>query len=461
MSDQVQGVLEIEDTAGTTTHIALSGDNGEIDVGGSGANGSVILQDAQGKPHIRLGRALAGKPPNVFTVWEISVLDDSGKKIAVLGPSGDLRLGEKGTGGDLTVLGQNGKIRFRVLGDSGFVELRDVQDQTRVELDAKEGITVNQSGTDRAGYFHSTAAKSTNPALEGRQDGSGDGVVGASSGVYKSGVYGTTDELTGYGVFGRNERFACFGTLGARPLLEDDPIPCGVLGETSQINEEGGSYGVMGRGNGSLCVGVGAVSDQYVGLSARCLDSVNNPDADWLHAGLFQGNVAVAGELWAYAKNCKADHPLDPANKFLVHACVESSERLNIYRGSAVLNSRGEATVRLPKWAEAFNGEFEYQLTPIGGSAPDLHIAEPINDGRFRIAGGRAGQRVSWQVSGVRADAYARAHPLRVEVPKRAADRGTYLNPIEHGKSDRERFKFRPRTVPSVRRREAVKARRK
>jgi hypothetical protein len=109
---------------------------------------------------------------------------------------------------------------------------------------------------------------------------------------------------------------------------------------------------------------------------------------------------------------------------------------LNIYRGSAVLNSRGEATVRLPNWTPALNSQFEYQLTPIGESAPDLHIADEIKNGRFRISGGKPRLRVSWQVSGVRDDAYARAHPIRVEVPKLGAERGTYLNPVEHGKSE-------------------------
>ena len=40
---------------------------------------------------------------------------------------------------------------------------------------------------------------------------------------------------------------------------------------------------------------------------------------------------------------------------------------------------------------------------------------------------------VSWQVTGVRKDAYAKAHPMQVEVEKEGADRGQYLNPEAFG----------------------------
>lgn len=448
---EIPGLLEIQDSSGKTTHITLNGDSGEIGVGGAGANGSVVLQDSEGKPRIRIGRTLIGKKPNQNWVWEISVLDPSGIKIAELGPFGDLYLGAKGTAGDLTVRSQSGKDRIRINGNNGNVELRDDQSLPRVNLDAEDGISVEQYGQNRAGYFLVDASKNSGPALEGRHKGSGagvvgtsedvDGVVGTSGGIGKSGVYGTASELTGYGVSGRNTNFDCFGALATRPVYKGPAHPCGVYGQASHVSEGGGSVAVYGRGDPFLCTGVQAHSDHYVALLASCLDSLQNPDEDYKYAGLFEGNVGIAGQLWAYAKNCKVDHPLDPANKYLVHSCVESSERLNIYRGSATLNSRGEATVRLPDWAQAFNAEFEYQLTPIGDSAPELHVAEELRNGRFRIAGGHSGQRVSWQVSGVRADAYARAHPMRVEMPKGAAERGTYLNPIEHGKSEKARLR--------------------
>ena len=41
--------------------------------------------------------------------------------------------------------------------------------------------------------------------------------------------------------------------------------------------------------------------------------------------------------------------------------------------------------------------------------------------------------KVSWQVTGIRQDPYAEAHPIQVEEVKPAHERGTYLHPEAHG----------------------------
>jgi hypothetical protein len=41
--------------------------------------------------------------------------------------------------------------------------------------------------------------------------------------------------------------------------------------------------------------------------------------------------------------------------------------------------------------------------------------------------------RVSWQVTGIRQDAWANAHRMEPEVEKPESARGKYLNPREHG----------------------------
>jgi trimeric autotransporter adhesin len=152
-------------------------------------------------------------------------------------------------------------------------------------------------------------------------------------------------------------------------------------------------------------------------------------------AGYFHGEVDVDGSFFATDKHFKIDHPLDPANKYMVHASVESAERMNIYDGTIVLDDAGEATVTLPDWFEALNRDFRYQLTSIGGFAP-IYVAEKIHDHRFRIAGGHAGMEVSWQVTGTRHDPYADAHPMRVEEEKPANERGYYLNPDLYGQPE-------------------------
>lgn len=150
------------------------------------------------------------------------------------------------------------------------------------------------------------------------------------------------------------------------------------------------------------------------------------------------GNVIVDGSLCATSvcaavKNFEIDHPLDPANRILRHASVESSELKNMYDGVVVLDAYGAADVVLPAWFTALNADFRYQLTPIGGAAPSLHIAREIAGGSFSVAGGLPGQRVSWQITGVRRDAYALANPLVIEAEKLVEQRGLYLHPEAYG----------------------------
>lgn len=101
----------------------------------------------------------------------------------------------------------------------------------------------------------------------------------------------------------------------------------------------------------------------------------------------------------------------------------------NVYDGVVTLDEQGQATVELPSWFEALNKDFRYQLTSIGLAAPNLHIAGEIKDLQFKIAGGVAGQKVSWQVTGIRQDAYAKANSVKVEEDKSETEKGLYLHP--------------------------------
>ena len=143
--------------------------------------------------------------------------------------------------------------------------------------------------------------------------------------------------------------------------------------------------------------------------------------------GITYTDILQAGE-----KQFKIDDPLDPEHKYLEHASVESSELKNIYDGTVVLNANGEAWVELPQWFEALNKDFRYQLTCIGGYS-QVYIADKIQNNRFKIAGGTANLEVSWQVTGIRKDAYAKTHPFKVEEMKSPQNVGKYLNPEAYG----------------------------
>jgi hypothetical protein len=143
-----------------------------------------------------------------------------------------------------------------------------------------------------------------------------------------------------------------------------------------------------------------------------------------------KGGFAVTGSISKGSGTFVIDHPLDPANKLLYHSFVESPDAKNMYDGIATLDKSGEATVRLPDYFDALNGEVRYQVKPIGESMPNLHVKEEERDNQFVIGGGVPGGKVSWQITGIRHDPYIVANPIIPEVekgPDQLVDRGQYL----------------------------------
>ena len=105
----------------------------------------------------------------------------------------------------------------------------------------------------------------------------------------------------------------------------------------------------------------------------------------------------------------------------------------NVYDGMVRLDAKGEAWVDLPDYFEALNHHFRYQLTAVGAPAPRLYVAREVSQNRFKIAGGRPGGKVSWQVTGIRHDAYANANRIPVTEDKPPSEQGRYLHPEAFG----------------------------
>jgi hypothetical protein len=141
-----------------------------------------------------------------------------------------------------------------------------------------------------------------------------------------------------------------------------------------------------------------------------------------------EGNVAISGNLSKGGGSFKIDHPLDPANKYLYHSFVESPDMMNVYNGNITTDKRGLATVILPDYFEALNRDFRYQLTVIGQFAQAI-VARKIVNHQFVIRTSKPGVEVSWQVTGIRHDAYADTHRIQVEEDKPLEERGHYLHP--------------------------------
>ncbi len=145
-------------------------------------------------------------------------------------------------------------------------------------------------------------------------------------------------------------------------------------------------------------------------------------------AANFEGGVYISGGLSKASGSFKIDHPLDPANKYLYHSFVESPDMMNIYNGNVTTDASGTAIVSMPAWFEALNTDFRYQLTVIGQFAQAI-VAAKMNNGSFTIKTDKPGVEVSWQVTGIRQDAWANAHRIQVEVDKAKEDQGHYMHP--------------------------------
>jgi len=77
-------------------------------------------------------------------------------------------------------------------------------------------------------------------------------------------------------------------------------------------------------------------------------------------------------------------------------------------------------------------------------------VAREIEDNRFTIKTDRPGVKVSWQVTGVRKDAYAEAHRIQVEVDKNPEERGKFLHPRLFGAPEDEGIGYKGRKESSL-----------
>ena len=155
-------------------------------------------------------------------------------------------------------------------------------------------------------------------------------------------------------------------------------------------------------------------------------------NASTVNIGGGAGNLHVSGTLSKGAGSFKIDHPLDPRNKYLYHSFVESPDMKNIYDGVVTTDDKGYATVILPDWFEALNRDFRYQLTIVdeagGEDFARAKVVKGMADNKFTIRTSVPKATVSWQVTGIRKDAFAEAHRIPVEQNKSEAEQGACLH---------------------------------
>ncbi|MDX1479601.1 MAG: hypothetical protein R3301_17940, partial [Saprospiraceae bacterium] len=230
------------------------------------------------------------------------------------------------------------------------------------------------------------------------------------------------------------ETSTCTITPGEQSLVYDN-IGLRSYNHASQLRCETDSRGLAGQfvaemyaDNGTANVirwtydpNLGLVLGSGTPAPSATLDDGAGGDAHLV----VTGDMHVDGQLSKSAGTFRIDHPLDPDNQYLQHSFVESPDMMNVYNGNIVTDSQGLATIQLPDYFEALNIDYKYQLTVIGQFAQAI-IREKIRDNRFVIQTDKPGVEVSWQVTGVRNDAYAQSHRIQVEVDK-GTQRGTRL----------------------------------
>jgi hypothetical protein len=260
----------------------------------------------------------------------------------------------------------------------------------------KDALVAQTSGRGRAGLFQVSNTNNAQHALQVIHNGTGlaSAIYSVHSGRGFAGVFDIT------------------GMEGASAILARSASPEGHAGafETTNTANTAPAVRIVNRG---LNTALEVVSEGHAAISAAIFEG---------RVQVF-GDLDVSGTLTKGGGSFKIDHPLDPEHKYLSHSFVESPDMMDVYNGNVTLDADGRATVEVPDYFEALNKDFRYQLTAIGAPGPNLYIAEGVQQNRFRIAGGRAYAHVSWQVTGVRHDAYAEEHRIKVEEEKPQAKR--------------------------------------
>ncbi|MBX3196647.1 MAG: hypothetical protein KF850_41675 [Labilithrix sp.] len=405
------------------------------------------------------GNGVTGLARGLGGVGVFGSADARGVGVSGTGATGMLAFGDAGPG-----LSASSEQQHGVMGLAKRTGFAGVYGEHRADATGVFGKSTRGKGVEGVGRYGvwgaCEAGQSTGCGVVGTRGNEPAG--GWQAPVLNAAMAGVFNDTAGWAVIGvsTSRLFPAVAGISKDPLslspgVEGEGAFCGVRGTISLTTPgvaaavEGsakfhGHVGIRGTAD-STATGVFGSSTSGAAVVGWCSgDGVGvygfSPSPTnvngYAFAAIFQGAVNVTGPVHKSGGGFLIDHPEDPEGKFLSHSFVESDERKNIYDGIVELDEEGSAEVRLPVWLEALNDELRYQLTAIGGPAPELHVARELRGGSFQISGGNAGQRVSWQLTGRRRDAWATANPQSVEIEKSSDEQGRYRHPELFGHGD-------------------------
>jgi len=283
-----------------------------------------------------------------------------------------------------------------------------------------------------------------------------------------------------YGPNARGGYFLSYGDIGivgdARPTDPNRP----AYGVWGRIDSVYGGYAVYGSvccnttttasyggyftnasANGYGVAGYSSAnSGNTVGVYGSAVSSSSSAYGVWGYAPSTGFAVYASGRLGASGtKSFRIDHPLDPANYYLNHYCTEAPEPLNAYSGNVTTDAQGYAVVQLPRYFEAINRDFRYQLTVVD-SSDDFVLAKvvrEIQNNQFVIRTSKPFVKVSWRVEAVRNDPWVQHYGFQTEQEKEDEIKGKYLHPELYGQPQESAIHYRPEPVPPQLPREVAK----
>jgi trimeric autotransporter adhesin len=256
----------------------------------------------------------------------------------------------------------------------------------------------------------------------------GGGAINADGGHGVKAIGGISQDNTGgNGVDAKGGAGISFGGNGVYAEGGNSSQGAGGAGLTAR----GGIARSAGKRSGPGIEAYGGIGEQGAanGLAGIFHGSVTTFTLQGESGNLtVNGNLKVSGLVSKGGGSFKIDHPLDPENKYLYHSFVESPDMMNIYNGNITTDGNGEAVIEMPAYFEALNRDFRYQLTVIGTFAQAI-VADEMKGNHFSIRTNAPNVKVSWQVTGVRQDAFANKNRIPVEEDKSEGERGYYLHP--------------------------------
>lgn len=464
--------LVVESSGGHAVHVLESGlagfrvedaNNTGLVVQSAGINGVYIAQTGSDGFFVDS----AGSPSTTINVPPVSAFESRGSEGMgfSVGRADDhgMFVGSAGMSGVVIDSAGTDGIRVNSAGDDGFEVLDAGGAGLQVEAAVNHGVYVDSIGSPSStinipqkSAFEAWGSEGMGLSI-GRADGYG--VLVESAGGY------------GMHVGSSNSHAYHVEQSGAAGFRVEDATNSGVVVHSAgthgaHVNETGsagfrvddaGTNGVYVQSAGSNGLKVDSASEDGVHVNSADDDGlyVKRAYGDGVHinsaddwgiqvleadadadgngvAGYFVGDVQVTGNLNKGSGSFRIDHPQDPENMYLSHSFVESPEMMNVYNGNVTTDGEGFATVTLPDYFEALNTDYRYQLTVIGTFAQAI-VAEEIEGNQFVVQTDEPNVKVSWQVTGVRDDPYARANPITVEEEKPAEEQGLYLHPEAYG----------------------------